>query len=103
MSSPRWPHASERRRGSRGVSGSGSTPRSYVPIQVILFVLWSAVDAQFPWFAFPLLGWGDLPRRPRGLRLRDEDSGGDHDRASGARRAVDQAGVHLGGGADRIS
>ena len=29
----------------------------FVPIQVILFVLWSAVDAQFPWFAFPLLGW----------------------------------------------
>lgn len=27
MSSPRWPGESERRRGSRGVSGSGSTPR----------------------------------------------------------------------------
>ena len=32
----------------------------FVPTQVILFVLWSAVDAQFPWFAFPLLGWGIL-------------------------------------------
>ena len=30
----------------------------FVLIQVILFVLWSAVDAQFPWFVFPLLGWG---------------------------------------------
>jgi hypothetical protein len=30
----------------------------FVPTQVILFVLWSAVDAQFPWFAFPLLGGG---------------------------------------------
>ena len=30
----------------------------FVPTQVILFVLWSAVDARFPWFAFPLLGWG---------------------------------------------
>ena len=30
----------------------------FVPTQVILFVLWNAVDAQFPWFAFPLLGWG---------------------------------------------
>jgi hypothetical protein len=27
---------------------------------VILFVLWSAVGARFPWFAFPLLGWGML-------------------------------------------
>ncbi len=26
----------------------------------MLFVIWSAVDAQFPWFAFPLLGWGIL-------------------------------------------
>jgi predicted membrane channel-forming protein YqfA (hemolysin III family) len=32
----------------------------FVPIQVILFVLWNAVDAHFPWFAFPLLGWGML-------------------------------------------
>jgi hypothetical protein len=32
--------------------------RVFVPTQVILFVLWTAVDAQFPWFAFPLLGWG---------------------------------------------
>jgi 2TM domain len=32
----------------------------FVPIQVILFVLWIAVDARFPWFAFPLLGWGML-------------------------------------------
>ena len=30
----------------------------FVPTQVMLFVLWSAIDAQFPWFAFPLLGWG---------------------------------------------
>ena len=22
------------------------------------FVIWSAADAHFPWFAFPLLGWG---------------------------------------------
>jgi predicted membrane channel-forming protein YqfA (hemolysin III family) len=32
----------------------------FVPIQVILLILWIAVDAQFPWFAFPLLGWGML-------------------------------------------
>ena len=30
----------------------------YLPTQVILFVIWIAVGAQFPWFAFPLLGWG---------------------------------------------
>ena len=30
----------------------------FVPTQVILFVIWSVADAQFPWFAFPLLGWG---------------------------------------------
>lgn len=32
----------------------------YVPIQV-MFIIWNAVGAQFPWFAFPLLGWGILP------------------------------------------
>jgi predicted membrane channel-forming protein YqfA (hemolysin III family) len=32
----------------------------YVPIQVMLFIIWNAVGAQFPWFAFPLLGWGIL-------------------------------------------
>jgi predicted membrane channel-forming protein YqfA (hemolysin III family) len=32
----------------------------YVPLQVMLFIIWNAVDAQFPWFAFPLLGWGIL-------------------------------------------
>ena len=58
MSSPRWPRVSERRRGSRGVSGSGSTSRVYVPIQVMVFIIWNAVGAEFPWFAFPLLGWG---------------------------------------------
>jgi predicted membrane channel-forming protein YqfA (hemolysin III family) len=46
------------RRASRGVSGSGSTSRLYVPIQVMLLIIWIAVGAQFPWFAFPLLGWG---------------------------------------------
>jgi 2TM domain-containing protein len=30
----------------------------YVPIQLILLVLWIATGAHFPWFAFPLLGWG---------------------------------------------
>ena len=30
----------------------------YVPIQVMLFIIWSAAGAQFPWFAFALLGWG---------------------------------------------
>jgi hypothetical protein len=30
----------------------------YLPIQVILFVIWIAAGVQFPWFAFPLLGWG---------------------------------------------
>ena len=30
----------------------------YVPIQLILFVIWFANGAHFPWFAFPLLGWG---------------------------------------------
>jgi hypothetical protein len=30
----------------------------YVPIQLILFVIWIATGAQFPWFAIPLLGWG---------------------------------------------
>jgi hypothetical protein len=52
----------------------------YVPTQLILFVVWIAMGPQFPWFAFaPRLG--DHPRRPRGLRLRDEDARGDHDRA----------------------
>ena len=26
----------------------------------MLFIIWNAVDAQFPWFAFSLLGWGIL-------------------------------------------
>jgi hypothetical protein len=30
----------------------------YVPIQMILFIDWIATDADFSWFAFPLLGWG---------------------------------------------
>jgi 2TM domain-containing protein len=30
----------------------------FVPTQVILFVIWNATDARFPWFGFPLLGWG---------------------------------------------
>jgi hypothetical protein len=30
----------------------------YVPTQLILLVIWIATGAQFPWFAFPLLGWG---------------------------------------------
>jgi hypothetical protein len=58
MSSRRWLHASERRRGSRGVSGSGSTPRCTSRSQLILLVVWIATGANFPWFAFPLLGWG---------------------------------------------
>jgi uncharacterized protein (TIGR02391 family) len=32
----------------------------YVPIQLILLVIWIATGAHFPWFAFPLLGWGIL-------------------------------------------
>ena len=30
----------------------------FVPTQVILFIIWNATDARFPWFAFPLFGWG---------------------------------------------
>ncbi|HEX5936943.1 MAG TPA: 2TM domain-containing protein [Actinomycetota bacterium] len=30
----------------------------FVPTQLILFVIWIAMGANFPWFAFPLLGWG---------------------------------------------
>ena len=30
----------------------------FVPTQVILFVIWSTSDADYPWFVFPLLGWG---------------------------------------------
>ena len=30
----------------------------YVPTQLILLVIWVATGAHFPWFAFPLLGWG---------------------------------------------
>ena len=32
--------------------------RVYAPIQLILLVIWIATGAHFPWFAFPLLGWG---------------------------------------------
>ena len=32
----------------------------FVPTQVILFLIWVTTGAQFPWFAFPLLGWGIL-------------------------------------------
>jgi hypothetical protein len=53
----------------------------YIPTQVILFVIWIAAGAQFPWL-------GDHPRRPRGLRLRDEDSRGDHDRSRATGRAA---------------
>ena len=32
----------------------------FVPTQVILFLVWVTTGAQFPWFAFPLLGWGTI-------------------------------------------
>jgi len=32
----------------------------FVPTQVILFLIWVTTGAHFPWFAFPLLGWGIL-------------------------------------------
>jgi predicted membrane channel-forming protein YqfA (hemolysin III family) len=32
----------------------------FVPIQLLLLVVWIATGANFPWFAFPLLGWGIL-------------------------------------------
>jgi hypothetical protein len=31
-----------------------------VPTQVILFLIGVTTGAQFPWFAFPLLGWGTI-------------------------------------------
>ena len=58
----------------------------YVPIQLILLVIWIATGANFPWFGLPAPRLGDHPRRARDLRLRDEDSRGDHDRARGACR-----------------
>ncbi len=30
----------------------------YVPTQLILFVIWIASGTHFPWFVFPLFGWG---------------------------------------------
>jgi 2TM domain len=32
----------------------------FIPTQVILFLVWFTTGAQFPWFAFPLLGWGTI-------------------------------------------
>ena len=71
----------------------------YVPLQVMLFSIWNAVDAQFPLVRVPASGLGDPPRRTRGLRLRDEDSGGDHDRARAAKgRYIVWQGVRSWGG-----
>jgi uncharacterized membrane protein len=32
----------------------------YVTIQVFLFVIWALGDQSYPWFIFPLFGWGVL-------------------------------------------
>ena len=32
----------------------------YVTIQVFLFVIWALGDESYPWFIFPLFGWGVL-------------------------------------------
>jgi hypothetical protein len=89
MSSPKWG------RGSGGEAHRATsvvlTPRRGVVPQVILFVIWIEADARSPWFAFPLLGWGMI-LAVHGLRLRDEDSRGDHDRARRARRTACRAG-----------
>jgi hypothetical protein len=57
----------------------------YVPLQVMLFIIWNACGRAVPLVRLPAPGLGDPPRRARSLRLRDEDSGGDHDRARAAR------------------
>ena len=58
MSSPGWPHVSEEATRIARRQWFWLHAAVFVPTQVILFVVWSTVDAQFPWFAFPLLGWG---------------------------------------------
>ena len=30
----------------------------YLAVQVMLIVIWALVGGGFPWFVFPLLGWG---------------------------------------------
>jgi hypothetical protein len=30
----------------------------FVPLQLLLFMMWILSDAEGPWFAFPLFGWG---------------------------------------------
>lgn len=32
----------------------------YVVIQVFLFIIWLLSSASYPWFIFPLFGWGVL-------------------------------------------
>jgi hypothetical protein len=64
MSSPRWPRASERRRGSRGVSGSLAPSRGVRPDQVMLFIIWYAWGRN-PLVRLPAPGLGDHPRRAR--------------------------------------
>ena len=58
MSSPRWRRGSERRRRIARRQWFWLHAAVYVPTQVMLFVIWSVSGAHFPWFAFPLLGWG---------------------------------------------
>lgn len=30
----------------------------YVAVQVVLFAIWAIAGGGFPWFLFPLMGWG---------------------------------------------
>lgn len=32
----------------------------FVTVQLFLFVIWALGDVEFPWFVFPLFGWGIL-------------------------------------------
>ncbi len=30
----------------------------YISVNILLVIIWAATDAGFPWFVFPLGGWG---------------------------------------------
>src|SRR5687768_14812182 len=75
------PTASQAALALKQAPGAVATTRS--PPGTSVFV--ATAEPALPVVRLPAPRLGDHPRRARGLRLRDEDSRGDHDRARSAR------------------
>ena len=86
MSSPRWPLASGRRGGIARRQWFWLHFAVFATTQVFLFVIWTLSDVDFPWFVFPLFGWGCVPsprtrstfvKTPEEITIERERAGGD--------------------------